>query len=106
VERENLLLGPPQCLCCGFCCVSKKLSLPSGDIKPAGSKCPHLEEARIQNGSWQLAGCKIYNERPNCCKIYHFGPGPCFQGLVQWENMKPEAELPQKIKEVKEVLES
>lgn len=69
--------------------------------KPAMQPCRHLEPARVVEGKWQQAACKIHDDPtlfPDECRKFTFGFGSCALGLAIWNHRKgtnPTAALPE-----------
>jgi hypothetical protein len=103
-----------KCLRSGECCIGfEVLAVPgynrngewTGNLaergrKPAMQACQHLERARVVDGVWQQAACKIHDDPglfPDECSQFTLGIGDCSLGRAIWQHRKktdPEAKLP------------
>ena len=122
-DLDGLMKSMQELFTCprsGYCCSAffvvgvpgyNKAGEWTGDLTQRGPKldnqrCRHLESAKIVDGKWQLAACKIHDEPalyPADCKNFFIGTGPCALGIPTWKMRKernPESELPDHVKKI------
>ncbi|MGC8938402.1 MAG: hypothetical protein ACP5KH_05405 [Thermodesulfovibrio sp.] len=97
------------CLRCAECCYRWAVPLPNGVKKPENQKCPYLTDISINGNQWKEASCTSYKNCPEVCINFKISFATfCPIGMWKWlklKEIKPEIDLPERIKKIIEFLE-